>query len=532
MHQRRVLVAILIVATGAATAGQDRDAGRGVRSAAREAGPGLHRAQREGGPLDAIRREARERSSAPLYAFQLTDVYGPRLTGSREFRRAAAWVEQTLRDIGLDAVEQLSAVSSEWTEPGWSYRRYAVRIVEPGFTTLAAIPSPWSPSIEGRLVGEPVLFQTPGRAGVPVDEIIARHKGKLKGKILMLADQIRPMTDAWRPVAEADLAFRRSADADLALLRQPARPPSKPATPPAAASQPPRAQRTRDEEDADTRRFYAFLRDEGVLAWLNPTIGNHGTIVAFGPFGRPGFTPPPPPGFNLSVESYNRILRLMQHGVPVKLEVELESEFLDEQGHTSVLGEIRGADLPNEIVLIGAHLDSWHVGAGATDNGANCAVLIDAMRILKVLEVPLARTVRVALWAGEERGLRGSAAYIKRMSERPAEKLRLYLNADSGAGRYRGLQVQERGDFAPVAEDWLAPFRAEGQGVVSVRRSSGSDQVSFERAGLPTAVFLQDPLYGPRTYHTNMDVYDYVVEEDLRQSAAVAAWVLYRAANR
>jgi len=232
----------------------------------------------------------------------------------------------------------------------------------------------------------------------------------------------------------------------------------KPATPPAATSQPPRVQRTREEEDNETRRFYTFLKEEGVVAWLNPTIGNHGTIVAFGPFGRPGFSPPPPPGFNLSVESYNHILRLMQHGVPVKLEMELESEFLDDKGHTSVLGEIRGSDLPGEVVLIGAHLDSWHVGAGATDNGANCAVLIEAMRILKTLKLPLARTVRVALWAGEERGLRGSAAYVKRMSERPAEKLRLYLNADSGAGRYRGLQIQERSDFAPVAENWLAFF--------------------------------------------------------------------------
>jgi carboxypeptidase Q len=509
MRRRCVVVALLVVASSIAGEVQDRDAER----------------------LDAIRREARDRSSAPLYAFQLADVHGPRLTGSREFRRAAAWAARTLRDIGLEGVELFSATSPEWSEPGWSYRRYAVRIVEPGFASLAAIPSPWSTSIEGRVVGAPVLFQTPGRAGVPVDEIIARHKGTLRGKILLLTDQIRPISDAWRPVADADLAFRRSADADLALLRQPAPPPPKPAPPSAATSQPARAQRTREEEDQETRRFHAFLRDEGVVAWLNPTIGNHGTIVAFGPFGRPGFDPPPPPGFNLSVESYNRILRLMQRGVTVKLEVELESELLDDRGHTSVLGEIRGSERPDEVVLVGAHLDSWHVGSGATDNGANCAVLMDAMRILKTLKLPLARTVRIALWAAEERGLRGSAAYVRRMAERPTEKMHLYVNADSGAGRYRGLQVQERAELAPIAEDWLAPFRADGQGFVSMRRSSGSDQASFDRAGLPTAVFLQDPLYGPRTYHTNMDVYDYVIEDDLRQSSALAAWVLYRAAN-
>jgi carboxypeptidase Q len=481
--------------------------------------------------LDVVRGQAREQSAASTYLFQLTDVQGPRLTGSREFRNAARWAAETLGSMGLDHVELLSATSADWSEPGWSCRRYAVRIVEPSFATLAAIPSPWSAPIEGRRVGEPVLFQTPGRAGVPVDEIIARYEGTLKNKVLMLTDQVRPIGDAWRPVSQSDLTFRRLADADLTALRQPIVPEPKPPAPPAPPTAPSRPPRTREEEDNDTRKLYAFLREEGVIGWLNPTIGDHGTIVAFGPFGRPGFEPPPPPGFNLSVESYNRILRLMQHNVPVKLELELESELLDDKGHTSVLAELRGRTKPEEVVLAGAHLDSWHVGAGATDNGANCAVLMEAMRILKAAKLPLSRTVRIALWAGEERGLRGSAAYVKRLTGRPTEKLYLYLNADSGAGRYRGLQVQQRLDFAPVAERWLAPFKADGQGFVSVRKSSGSDQLSFERAGLPTAVFLQDPLHGPRTYHTNMDLVDYVLEEDLKQSAALLAWVLFRAAN-
>jgi Zn-dependent M28 family amino/carboxypeptidase len=221
----------------------------------------------------------------------------------------------------------------------------------------------------------------------------------------------------------------------------------------------------------------------------------------------------------------------MNHGVPVKIEVELESEFLDEQGHTNVIGDIRGQSRPTEVVLAGAHLDSYHVGTGATDNAGNCAILLEAMRILKATGLPLARTVRVALWAAEERGLRGSAAYVERLTRQKTETLKLYVNADSGSGRIRGLQVQERMDAAPTAEAWLEPFRARGQGFVSVRRSRGSDQNSFEQAGLPAAVVLQDALYGPRTYHSNMDVYDYLVEDDLRQSAELVAWVLYRAAN-
>jgi hypothetical protein len=267
-------------------------------------------------------------------------------------------------------------------------------LVEPTFATLQAIPGPWSRPTGGRRVGEPVLFQTLGRSGLSIDDYIARYKGKLRGKILMLSDQVRPMEEAWRPVNPADLVLRRSKDEDLAALRQP--------LPPPAAVAPLRRQRlphrhqrplfrSQADQDNDTRRYYGFLRDEGVVAWLNPTIGDRGTIVAFGPFGRPGLEPAPPPGFNMSVEDYNRVLRLMQHGVNVKIEVELESELLDERGHTNVLGEIRGTSRASDVILAGAHLDSYHVGTGATDNAGNCAVLLEAMRILKASGLPLAR---------------------------------------------------------------------------------------------------------------------------------------------
>jgi Zn-dependent M28 family amino/carboxypeptidase len=281
----------------------------------------------------------------------------------------------------------------------------------------------------------------------------------------------------------------------------------------------------------DWQKLFAFLRAEGALGFLNSTIGDSGTLLATGPLGPPGIQPPPPPGFNLSMESYNRILRLMQKRVPVKLEVELESQFVDDKGHTSVLAEIQGNGKASEVVLAGAHLDSWHVGTGATDNGGDCAVLIEAMRILKVSKLPLARTVRIALWAGHERGTRGSTAYANQLKTSSTEKLYLYLNLDGGGGRIRGLQVQERLELAPVAERWLASFRSEGQGFVSVRKSLGSDQYSFDREKLPNAVFIQDPLFGVRPYHSNMDVSDYLIEDDLKQSAALVAWVLYRAAN-
>jgi carboxypeptidase Q len=283
----------------------------------------------------------------------------------------------------------------------------------------------------------------------------------------------------------------------------------------------------------DWRKLFGFLKDEGAIAFLNATIGDSGTMLAVGPLGPPGIQPQPPPGFNLSMESYNRILRLLQNQIPVKLEVELESQFVDDQGHNSVIAEIRGSGgKTDEVVLAGAHLDSWHVGSGATDNAGNCAVLIEAMRLLKASKVPLTRTVRIGLWSGHERGTRGSAAYARELKSRNAEKLYMYFNLDSGGGRIRGLQVQERLDMVPVAEQWLAPFRSSGQGFVSVRKSLGSDQYSFEQAQLPNAVFLQDPIFGVRPYHSNMDVYDYLMEDDLKQSAALVAWVLYQASNQ
>jgi carboxypeptidase Q len=481
------------------------------------------------GRFNQVRREAGENSAVSKYAFYLTDFYGPRLSGSPSYRKAAEWVRRTLQDLGLDRVEFQSATSAEWSEPGWAYQRYGVRLLEPTFATLSAIPVPYSPPTQGKLTGEPIYFLLPGRSGLSVDEIMSRFKGRLKDRILLISDEVRPIADWWRPVQPPSTSVTRMKDEELLALREPPVPTFEPPAPKPAA--PPSPARSRQEVDNDWRKLFGFLKTEGALAFLNATIGDNGTMLAMGPLGPPGIQPPPPPGFNLSMESYNRILRLMQHQIPVRLEVELESQFVDDRGHTSVLAEIRGRPIPGEIVIAGAHLDSYQVGTGASDNAANCAVLMEAMRILKAAKLSLARTVRIALWAGEERDTRGSAAYVKQWKSRGGEKLFLYLNLDGGGGRIRGLQVQERQNLVPIAERWLAPFKAEGQGFVSVRRSSGSDHVNFEKEGLPTAVVLQDPLYGVRTYHSNMDVYDYLIEDDLKQSAIFVAWVLYRAAN-
>jgi Zn-dependent M28 family amino/carboxypeptidase len=254
-------------------------------------------------------------------------------------------------------------------------------------------------------------------------------------------------------------------------------------------------------------------------------------MLATGSLGRPGLEIAPPPGFNLPAESYNRLVRLMKRGVAVKLEVELESAFYDRNGHTSVLADIPGSSRRNEVVLVGAHLDSWHVGTGAADNGVNVAIVMEAMRILKDLRLPLARTVRMALWAAEERGLRGSRAYVRDFQRAGMEKHFLYFNLDSGGGRIRGLQIQGRNEWLPIVDRWLSPFKASEQAYVSIRRTLGSDQSSFESAGLSSMVLIQDPGFYGRTYHANVDVLDYLPEAELKESAATLAAILWQAAN-
>jgi carboxypeptidase Q len=474
--------------------------------------------------IDLLRHEAQTNSQVMDYAFYLTDVYGPRLTGSPAFRAAGSWAQNKLVELGLQNVRLQPLKPLGFSEVGWSHTRYAVNLIEPQFAALIAAPVPWSPGTNGRVIGEPIYFSLPGRSGLPLDEIIAKYRGKLKGKILLLSDQpiaINPPTTA---------PFRRMSDSDLQALREPPPPTPAPVRPP-TSNAPARAPRTPEQVAEEYRKLFGFLRDEGVVGYLGDTRGEGGALMARGPLGPVGIQPPPPPGFNLPAESYNRILRLMQRGLPVRIEVELESTFHDDNGHFNLLGEIPGSGKSNEIVLVGAHLDSWHVGTGATDNAGSCAVLMEAMGVLKKMQAPLARTVRIALWGGHERGIQGSKAYLSQHLKEGREDLYLYLNMDAGAGRIRGIQLQQRQDLLSVVEKWLTPFRASGSGYASVRKSLGSDQYNFDQAGLPNMVFMQDPTFDARTYHSTMDVYDYLIPDDLKQSVALVAAILYQAAN-
>jgi Zn-dependent M28 family amino/carboxypeptidase len=244
----------------------------------------------------------------------------------------------------------------------------------------------------------------------------------------------------------------------------------------------------------------------------------------------------------LTPEHYNRIVRLLDHKVPVKVEFEIQTRFLDDRTDSvNVIGEIEGGRKKHEIVMIGAHLDSWQGGTGATDNAAGSAVMIEVMRILKTLNLKLDRTIRLAVWGGEEEGLLGSRAYVKEHFADPETmrvtgdhaKLAGYFNVDNGTGKIRGVYLQGNDSMRPIFESWLVPFHDLGAGTVSIRSVGGTDHTSFDAVGLPGFQFIQDPIeYNPRTHHSNMDVYDRLQAGDLMQMSAIVASLVYNTATR
>jgi len=293
-------------------------------------------------------------------------------------------------------------------------------------------------------------------------------------------------------------------------------------------------------------RLNQFLVEEGVAVVVrNGGDGSEGGTVftlVNGP--RDAATPLPPPTAILATEHYNRVLRLLDAGVAVKMEFEIEAQFFDDRTDSiNVIGEIPGGSKRDEVVMIGAHLDSWHGGTGATDNAAGSAVMIEVMRILHDLKLPMDRTVRIALWGGEEEGLLGSRAYIKEHFADRADmkvksehaKLSGYFNVDNGTGKIRGVYLQGNDRMRPIFEAWLRPFADMGATTISIRDATpgGTDHQSFDEVGLPGFQFIQDWLdYFTRTHHSNMDVYDRVQRDDLQQMAAIVSSFVYNAATR
>jgi hypothetical protein len=501
-------------------------------------------------PLDTVRRikvEAFQNSKVMEQLFFLSDLYGPRLTASPEFNQAADWAVGRLKEYGLTNVHTEKYPFGR----SWSLETYNIEMTAPRFSHLTAIPLAWSASTNGVLTGEIMYapFVSSGSFDIAKNreafhEYEAKWKGKLRGKIVLVSEPpaLNPSTQP---------RFRRLTDADLAEI---AHSPDPYKLPPAQSlddiKMPAKAEelgklmnhlppplmfqlydRYEDLNDEQGR----FFSEEGAAAVIRADERARNGLV-FGEAAGPHTSKDPlaPPTFVVTEEQYSRMTRLLEdkHTPELRINLKANSSTTDVDA-LNIIGEIRGETKPDEVVMIGAHFDSWHSGTGATDNGAGSAVMIEVMRILKAAHIKLDRTVRIGLWSGEEEGLYGSRAYVKQHFGPERDKFEVYLNLDNGSGKIRGVYLQENDAARPLFEAALAPFRDMGVTTISLRNTGGTDHLSFDGVGLPGFQFIQDPLdYGSTTHHSAADTYSHAVPEDLMQAAAVIASCVTDFANQ
>jgi carboxypeptidase Q len=504
--------------------------------------------------MKKIREEGMQRSQVMETLSWLTDVHGPRLTNSPQYKRASEWAKGKLTEWGMQ-----NANLEAWGPfgRGWSLEGFTANIVRPDFIPLIAYPKAWSPSTNGAVRG-PVVYLD---AKTPED--LEKYKGKLKGAIVLVS-----------PPREVKAHFEpegtRMTEGELLTMANAA-----PPTPggggfnrDALSPEQRAAIEERRAAGALTGRKWQMIYDEGAAVALDIGRGDGGTIfvqsaampapvdATFDRRPRP-WSPDAKliPQASLAAEHYNRILRMVTKGVPVELEIQIAAKFHDQDlMGNNVIAEIPGSDLKDEIVMVGGHFDSWHSGTGATDNGAGSAVAMEVMRILQALGVKPRRTIRIGLWGGEEQGLIGSRAHVDKhyatrqasgppagpqgqqasITLRPAhEKFSAYFNLDNGTGKIRGVYLQGNEAVRPIFRAWLEPFRDLGVATLTSRNTGGTDHLSFDAVGLPGFQFIQDEIeYDTRTHHSNMDVYDRIQAEDMKQASVIIAAFVYNAAMR
>jgi carboxypeptidase Q len=477
-----------------------------------------------------IRKEGRERSQILRTMHYLTDVYGPRLTGSPNHKAAGEWAIKQMTEWGLT-----NGRLEPWDfgYPGWLNERFSGFITSPVKDSLVGEVLAWTPSTNGTVTGEAVQIVPPER---PTQDVlthwIAETSPRVKGRIVLVGRHTMvPVTFTKSPLRRDDESLRRQYQSDGA---------------PAPAGRqgrgnPPSTDPGQLTAAAVAAQIDAMLVTAGSLVRLNDAGRDHGQIRAFN--NRTFDLSKAVPTVVLRNEDYGRISRILADGTPVRLEFTIVNRSYPE-GRTSynAIAEIPGTDKKEEVVMLGGHLDSWHSATGATDNAIGCAVMMEAARILKAIGVQPRRTIRVALWGGEEQGLLGSKAYVKEhfgTAENPKPEFAAfagYFNVDSGTGRIRGASVFGPEEAAAVLREAFAPFAdlgVMGASTTRSRRSGGTDSTSFNEAGLPGIGLSQDPIeYGTYTWHTNLDTYERIVEEDVQKSAVAIAAAVYHLAMR
>ncbi len=558
-------------------------------------------------PIDRIKEEGLKRSQVMATLSYLTDVIGPRLTGSPNMKRANEWTRDKLAAWGL-----VNARLEPWGPfgRGWSLKRFSAQVIEPQCIPLIAYPKAWSPGTEGTLAARVVYFDANSEAD------FARFKGKLKGAIVLTAPA-RPIAAHFEPQAA------RKTDSELLALADAAEPNARgigrrarqaqgqgaepgqaanrrDAGGDRAAAEQPRPGRFQMTPEMRARAELArkktqFLAEEGAALLVDPSTRGDGGTLFVQSASVPGVAPFPMPGQGqggrrvaaydkdapkitpqivMAGEHYNRLVRMIQQGERPRMVVDLSVQFHDEDLMAyNTVAEIPGTDKKDELVMLGGHMDSWHSGTGATDNGAGVAVAMEAVRILKALDLKPRRTIRIALWSGEEEGLLGSRAFVtQHFGRRPPgqfgpqppggpgspaarngdvanagasssasgndappkpefAKFSAYFNLDNGTGKIRGVYMQGNEAVRPIFRKWLQPFRAMGASTLTIANTGGTDHQSFDGIGLPGFQFIQDEIeYESRTHHSNQDVFDRIQADDMKQAAVIMAAFVYNAA--
>lgn len=447
--------------------------------------------------MSRIRTEGLQNSRVMETFDHLVNVIGPRLTASPAYQTAVKWSQEKLSAMGFDNVH-----AEPWAfGRGWQVDRLSIEMLEPRYMPMIGYASGWSPSTNGKLTASPVWL---GNTATPV----AQFAGKVAGAIVLKSPVQEDFVRSDRDPAGGD--FRRQS-----LL-------------PAATTQALR-ERTTD--------LNALLQKERPAVTLEPSLGEHGTVFVTGNDRGANAMP----SIILSSENYNIIARLMAANVPVKLAVDLQTRYFEQDKNAyNVIAEIKGTDpqVGDEVVLVGAHLDSWHTGTGATDNADGVAVEIEALRILKSLGVKPRRTIRIALWGGEEQGLLGSKEYVKAhltgdAGKAARDKFSVYFNLDNGTPPITGFYLDGNQEMQPLMEAWLKPVNDLGATISTLGKIGSTDHLSFIAVGLPGFQAVQDYKdYDVRTHHTNMDTAERVSPAALKQASVVMATVLYNAAMR
>ncbi len=489
-------------------------------------------AQNGGGDmLSRIRKEAMERSQIMKTMHMFTDLYGPRLTGSPNHKAAAEWAVKQMTAWGFD-----NAHLEPWDfkHPGWLNERLTAHLISPVKDPLVCEVLAWTPSTKGTVQAKAYQLVLPER---PTQEqltmFLNNNKTTVRGRIVLVG---KP---AVIPVNLNPPAKRASDEAMKERYGPNAQPFAFP-TPSPTPTPAPNAPRPLTNRQVN-EQLDAFLKENGAAVRVNDAGREFRQIRAFN---NSSFDVNKViPTVVMSNEDFGRITRILNDGTEVVLEFNIVNRVYPE-GATSynTIGEIRGTDKADEVIMLGGHLDSWHAATGATDNAIGCTIMMEAARILKTLGVKPRRTIRVALWSGEEEGLLGSLAYVKEHfgsfeDPKPGyEKFGGYFNIDSGTGRVRGAGVFGPPEAAKIMREILAPFKDDGVvGAVTTRsrRLGGSDHTSFNQAGLPGIGMGQDPIeYGTHTWHTNLDTYERILEEDVKKDAMVIAWSVYQLAMR